>query len=137
MSVIVLRPPAIQAIESLSGSGAPNNASYLVLTSSSQLVNERVIQAGPGIKITDNGPGGILLFEINSIFNEEPLGAKDGINVFYSLASVPNPQNSLCLYINGIRQLSGSTSDYLLSGSTVVMNYALVPTDNILADYLK
>lgn len=43
-----------------SGGGAPAAASYIVLSSNGTLTSERVLTAGTGISITDDGPGGNL-----------------------------------------------------------------------------
>jgi hypothetical protein len=42
------------------GSWAPDNASYIVLSSDGTLTSERVLTAGSGISITDGGPGGTV-----------------------------------------------------------------------------
>jgi hypothetical protein len=43
------------------GSGAPTDESYVVLGASGTLINERVLTAGSGISLTDNGAGSTIV----------------------------------------------------------------------------
>ena len=45
------------------GGGAPNNATYVTLSTNGTLTNERVLTAGAGISITDGGAGGNVTIE--------------------------------------------------------------------------
>ena len=43
------------------GGGAPTNAQYVALATNGTLTNERVLTAGTGISITDNGAGSTVV----------------------------------------------------------------------------
>lgn len=137
MGVIVARPAAIMSGSSSGsgGGGAPTNATYLVLTSSVDLSQERILRVGEGLKIQDDGPGQSLFIFRTDVWNEIPSGTIDNSNMAFTLQSLPTPANSLRFYVNGIRQTSGSACDYVLSGSSIIMNYAPHEGDNLLADY--
>ena len=47
----------------ISSGGAPSTDSYVVLSSSSSLPNERVLTAGTNITLTDSGPGGTITID--------------------------------------------------------------------------
>jgi hypothetical protein len=47
----------------ISSGGAPSTDTYVVLSSSSSLPNDRVLTAGTNITITDSGPGGTVTIE--------------------------------------------------------------------------
>lgn len=133
-----------QTVASGSSSGAaPVSASYITANSESGLPNERVLTAGSGISIIDNGPNSTIVISAAAsgtsdtlgIWNEIPSGAVDGVNTIFGLAFIPTPDYSLRMYINGQRQKSGSMCDYMLSGSTVTFNWNVNEGSNILADY--
>lgn len=52
---------AVQPLSSGGGGGAPTNATYVTLTTNATLTNERVLTAGAGISVTDNGPGNTVV----------------------------------------------------------------------------
>jgi hypothetical protein len=64
---------------------------------------------------------------------EVPSGLINGVNVTYTLVRAPNPQTSLHLFQNGLRQQPGG--DYTLSRNTITMTSAPSPGDSLLADY--
>ena len=68
------------------------------------------------------------------IYGQTPLGAIDGANTLFTLASVPSG-NTIALFKNGLREAAGV--DYSLSGSTITFyNSALPqPGDVLVADY--
>ncbi len=65
---------------------------------------------GQGFLIGENGTGAFVDAEI-------PAGLRNGSNVIFTLNSSPNPQNSLELYLNGLRLSVGA--DYTLDGNTI------------------
>jgi len=66
---------------------------------------------------------------------EIPEGDIDGLNKDFSLREEPTPPDSLMLYLNGILQKQGSTSDYLLSGKNISFNQAPLSGSNISSTY--
>ena len=108
----------------------------------------RLITAGSNITITDGGPGGNLVISStggggggagNAVYwtswVETVQGDADGINMIFSLNHDPYPQNQLMLYVNGVLQFPGASSDFMTSGSTITMNYAPGSGSNMLATY--
>lgn len=73
------------------------------------------------------------------VYNESPVGARNGINRSFSLAYAPIPVTSLLLYKNGLIQKAGSPFDYTLSGSTVLFTSPNTPesTDVLAASYTR
>ena len=122
---------------------APISASYITVNSELGLPNERVLTAGSGISIIDNGQNSTIVISTTAsgtsdtlgTWNEVPSGAVDGVNTVFGLQYVPTPDYSLRMYVNGQRQKSGSMCDYTLSGSVVTFTWAVNEGSNILADY--
>jgi hypothetical protein len=132
--VIITRPTSAPAV---SGSFAASGESFLVLTSSAELTNERVLVAGVGIKFIDSGPGGTFTAVLNMRFNEMPSGSVDGANTFFGLDDPPTPTDSLMLHRNGMLMAQGVGSDYILSGSTVTFSKPPRSGSNLFATYVK
>ena len=65
--------------------------------------------------------------------NGVPTGVVDGANVTFTLASNPNPNDSLKVYLNGARLKV--TEDYTLSVSTLTMVTAPLTGSLLLVDY--
>lgn len=86
---------------------------------------------------TASGGGGGGISESDIVEGEIPSGTLNGVNTVFTLANTPNPQTSLKLYLNGLRQQVGAGNDYTLSGATITFSVAPVATDVILADYRK
>lgn len=102
----------------------------------------RRLKAGPGVTITDEGPGGHLIISAASALTgsatswmEEPSGDVDGDNATFVLANAPLPTQALMFFINGALQKQGTGNDYLLSGSTVTVSYAPRSGSNVAATY--
>lgn len=102
----------------------------------------RFLKAGPGITISDGGPGSDLVISVTSVatgstisWMEVPTGTPDGINMTFVLAHVPVPHSALMFFVNGLLQVQGSSSDYLLSASTVTVEYGYRSGSNIVATY--
>ena len=66
---------------------------------------------------------------------EIPSGSADGVTNVFGLSSVPLPLEATMFYINGVLQRQGPTYDYVLTGSTVTMNYFPQSGSNLLASY--
>jgi hypothetical protein len=84
---------------------------------------------------------GMTIIDTNLQFysdNEDLTSQITGSNTTFTLANNPNPDTSLHLYYNGIRQRPGASYDYTLSGTTITLNFTPSvgpPTDTLLADY--
>ena len=65
--------------------------------------------------------------------NEVPAGTVNGVNATFTLATAPNPADSLNLYVNG--QRFKVTEDYTLAGLTITFVVAPETGDLLLADY--
>jgi microcystin-dependent protein len=66
--------------------------------------------------------------------NQTPSGTIDGGNATFTLANTPL-SNTLEVYLNGIRQRSGASNDYTLSGTTLTFVTAPPVNSIILVDY--
>jgi hypothetical protein len=119
------------------GGGAPTDAGYITVGAEPSLSNERVLVAGQGVRITDNGPGSTIVAELNMQFNEIPTGSINGSNTTFTLSFDPTPPTSLMLYRNGLLLRQDPSCDYTLSGSTITFNRAPNTNSNILATYVK
>jgi hypothetical protein len=96
----------------ISASNAPTSGSVLVAKSSTEASWQQAI-----------------------VFGEQPAGTKNGSNLAFSLNSAPINGTDLMLFVNGLLQLSGTSGDYELTGSTI--NFKLPPynDDGISAIY--
>lgn len=99
--------------------------------------------AGQNVAVATNPNGSITISSTATGANtvtltkwmEFPAGDIDGMNMVFTLSSVPSPSDSLMLYVNGVLQNSFG-GDYLLSSNSIVMNYAPIEGSSILATYL-
>ena len=63
-----------------------------------------------------------------------PLGGSvDGVNAVFKLPSVPNPAQSMAVYLNGLYQTQNA--DYTLMGDTVTMTTAPAAGGHLIASY--
>ncbi len=81
-----------------------------------------------GVVYASVGGGGVS----NGVYGEVPAGAVNGINLIFTLASVPIT-GSLRLYLNGIRQKV--STDYAVVLGTITFVTAPFTGDLITADY--
>jgi hypothetical protein len=102
----------------------------------------RKLVAGPGVTITDNGPGGDLVITATGAVTgssvswmEKPSGTVDGVNVEFVLSHEPLPSSSLMFFVGGVLQSQGPADDYVLSGSTVFMSWKPRAGANVYATY--
>lgn len=134
---VVTRPGGFGGSSTVSGSFAPVDASYLVLTASSELTNERVIVRGPGIQLIDNGT--TIVAQINGQWHETPSGSIDSSNTIFTTEFPPAPRESLQVFRRGLHMASGSSAlecDYYLSGTnTIVMKRAPNPGEPFFVHY--
>jgi hypothetical protein len=80
-------------------------------------------------------PGDVVT--VNIIWNEIPAGSIDGINRTFALSHLPDPVDSLQLYLNGNLQHNGEDKDYTITDNIIVFNPSveLHPDDDITATY--
>tara|TARA_Y100000592_G_scaffold100878_1_gene183467 strand:- start:3355 stop:5235 length:1881 start_codon:yes stop_codon:yes gene_type:complete len=69
------------------------------------------------------------------VFGEQPSGTKNGSNLTFSLDKAPINGTDLMLFVNGLLQLSGTSGDYELTGSTINFKLAPFSDDSISAIY--
>jgi len=71
------------------------------------------------------------------VFGAELTGTLNGTNPTFTLPSNPST-GTVTLYVNGIRQKSGSGNDYTISGSTITFEAGNIPLsgDVLTADYI-
>ncbi len=69
------------------------------------------------------------------VFGEQPTGTKNGTNLTFSLDKAPINGTDLMLFVNGLLQLSGTSGDYELTGSTINLKLAPLSDDSISAIY--
>ena len=86
--------------------------------------------AGVNVAMTGYGGGGDLP---TFVYGEVPSGTVNGSNKIFTLAQATNPADSLCVFLNGVRQITGVS--YSLNGTTITFTSAPVPGDTILVDY--
>lgn len=72
----------------------------------------------------------------NFVFDETPSGTINGSNADFTIANTPT-SNTLRVYMNGVRVLSGSGNGYTLSGTTITFTTAPISGDAIRVDYMK
>jgi hypothetical protein len=120
------------------------SGSFLVVSGSFIPAGARILVSGPGIIIKDNGPGSTLIIsasastsQVNFSWNEIPTGDVDGANRTFVFTNTPNPSNAFMLFLNGAKQREGASSDFVLSGSTVIFAPDNIPRNgaNIDATY--
>ena len=68
--------------------------------------------------------GDLVLAQTQFVDNETPVGVIDGVNATFTLTHVPNPANSLLLWLNGTYYTFGV--DYTLAGN--VITFAIPPS---------
>jgi hypothetical protein len=68
---------------------------------------------------------------------EIPGGVINGVNPVFTLATAPNPVNSLRLYKNGLLLAPGASNDFTLSGATISFVTGAIPQsgDTLQASY--
>ncbi len=96
----------------VSASNAPTSGSVLVAKSSTEAAWQQAI-----------------------VFGEQPSGTKDANNLTFSLNKAPINGTDLMLFVNGLLQLSGTSGDYELTGSTINFKLAPYEDDSISAIY--
>ncbi len=142
---------------SLSGSiaSATPSGSYLVVNSSNgEPTTARKFKAGPGILISDGGPGGFFTASVDAnyiksvvsgsggfytpptqIWLEPVSGSVNGTNTTFATKFSPNPSGSLHLYWNGLVQQMNK--DYHLTGSQINWVGSAPKRGCLLATYQK
>lgn len=118
-------------------------SAFLVVSGSGPLPpSGRRLVAGPGIVITDDGPGGNLTISAPGASGsaiswvEIPSGSVDGTNKDFTLAHVPAPLSAVMFFINGVLQRQGLDSDYtIVSGSTIHIIHGYRSGSNLAATY--
>ncbi len=111
-----------------------NTSPWLVVSGAAGSVppSARRLVAGPGIAIVDGGPGGDLTISAsgtgNTIsWNEVLSGSVDGVNGTFGLMFTPLPTAALMLFVNGVKQREGASSDFVLSGTIVTFVNGALP----------
>jgi hypothetical protein len=127
------------------GSGtSDSNASYLVLSSTGSLSNERVINIGTGLQFTDDGAGGNYTVEVEKdfVFNDLLSGNADGENTYFQLSNSPFSNTEISIFVNGLLQVPPdklSFQDYSVTGSDVYFSTGSAPPQGswIMANYYR
>ena len=96
----------------ISGSNSPGSGSVLVARGPTEAVWQQAI-----------------------IFGESPGGTKNSSNLTFSLNKAPINGTDLMLFSNGLLQLSGTSGDYELTGSTINFKAAPFSDDTLTAIY--
>ena len=122
-----------------------NTTPWLVVSGTAGAIpsGSRRLVAGPGIIITDTGPGGNLIISASAASSgstiqwmEVPSGSNDGTNRDFSLIYFPTPSGSLMFYIGGVLQSQGPMDDYVvISGSMIHINHKYKAGQNMKATY--
>lgn len=136
----------ISVVGSSGGSGGGENAaSYLVLSNTGSLSNERAFVAGTGLTATDAGANGnytLANSNGNYVFNEY-LGQADGSNSLFILDYAPTAAKNVSVFVNGQLQMPATSitsapfQDYSVTGSNIYFTTASIPPDGslLMANY--
>jgi len=76
------------------------------------------------------------LLNTNFVDNETPSGSVNGVNVTFTLANTP-VAGSEHVYLNGLLQESGASTDYTISGATITYLTAPLTGDKLRVSYRK
>ena len=128
-----------------SGGSGDSTASYLVLSNTGSLSNERAFVAGTGLSATDGGANGNYTLNNsngNYVFNEY-LGQADGTNTFFTLSNTPTQDKNISIFVNGVLQMpstlitSAPFQDYSVTGSNIYFTTSSTPPDGslLMANY--
>jgi hypothetical protein len=120
-----------------------SSSTFLVTSGSANVPPDaRLLTTGSGVTLTDTGTE--LRVDVNPayiqslfVWNELPSGSNDGTNDTFTLQYEPSPPVSLQFFVNGVLQMPPALggTDYVLSGSTIVMDYTPRSGSNLLASY--
>lgn len=109
-----------------SGSGAPTDASYVVLGLNGTLSNERVLTAGSGVTITDGGANGDVTIDASWVGGTvtTDITFTDGVNLVFGTTTGTkigtNPMQLLSFYGNvPVARMGPYTLDFPASGRTL------------------
>jgi hypothetical protein len=96
------------------GGGSDSGASYLVISATGSLDNERVITAGTGLQSDDAGAGGAFTIKVEKelVFNEVLGGNTDGSNTYFTFANTPFATTDVSVFVNGQLQVPNDKTDY-------------------------
>ena len=70
----------------------------------------------------------------NQVFQEEPVGAKDGVNKVFRLANEPM-KNTEAVYKNGMYMRKGADKDYTILGKDITFTEAPLENAVITVNY--
>jgi len=122
--------------------GSDVGASYLVLSTTGSLTNERAINIGSGLQFSDEGAGNNYTIEIEKemVFNDLLSGEVDGENTSFTLGNTPFSSTNISIFVNGMLQMPPGKvgyQDYSLTGSVVYFTTASIPPSGswIMANY--
>lgn len=118
--------------------GAPNDASYVVLSSNATLTSNRVLTAGSGISITDGGPGGNVTITATggggggtSYFDSTTVGSIFTANSAAFVGTEPfidSPRDKgtdVFFYVSGSATVDNSSTNKALFGGDVRVSGSL------------
>lgn len=95
------------------GSGADQEASYVVLTSTSSLPNERVLTAGTGVKLLDGGVGSSVTLSVN----DNIVATLSGSSFYGPVKSTGGFTGSHSTLSSGISFIAGGTGIQVVTAS--------------------
>lgn len=139
---------AKEVIDEGGGGGAGSgdaNASYLVLSNTGSLSNERVINLSTGLSSSDGGANGnftITNTNGNYVFNEY-VGMADGSQTRFTLDNTPTQAKNVSIFNNGQLQMPAVSitgapfQDYSITGSVIFFTSGSIPETGslIMANY--
>jgi hypothetical protein len=70
----------------------------------------------------------------NQVFQEEPVGVKDGVNRLFNLKNEPMKDTEL-VFKNGMMMRKGTDNDYVLNGKDILFAEAPGPFTVIVVNY--
>lgn len=89
------------------------------------------------MEVSQPKPQYIFPVQLRHVYDETLVGAVDGVNKQFK--TVHNfVDGYMTLYLNGLKQREGATNDYIeISDDTIEFQFAPLPGDIIVADYLR
>lgn len=92
---------------------------------------------GSGINLSTDPFTGQLTIASTLVWNEKLGGEADGVNSSFTTVYTPTSSETLMVFVNGVLQTAGETSDFTVVGNTIIFNAPPTINSKIVATYTK